>query len=65
MVQAPLCIGIGMNQEFCSGQGPKVNETEIEVRQFGVHSIAVVQVHGPVKLSRQLVPSLGIAIVRL
>ena len=35
------------------------------MRQFGVHSIAVVQVHGPVKLSRQLVPSLGTAIVRL
>ena len=33
--------------------------------QFGVHSIVAVQVRNPVKLSKQLVPSLGIAIVRL
>ena len=43
----------------------RADEIETEVRQFGVHSIAVVQVHDPAKLSRQLVPSLGIAIVRL
>ena len=35
------------------------------MRQFGVHSIVVVQVHGLAKLSRQLVPSLGSVIVRL